>query len=76
MFELAYREGDQSSEEQQVDRQRQQDEKAQAGAEHESQAFAQIVRARQDGRGHGGLRKLIRADLTGFAGTGKALLGP
>ncbi|MNR41769.1 hypothetical protein D3C85_1602010 [compost metagenome] len=59
---------DQSDEQHQVDRQRQQDEQAQAGAEDQPEAFAQVLRAGQNGGGHIELRaKGKRADLTGFA---------
>ncbi len=39
---------DQATEQQQVDRQRQQHEQAQVGAEHQFQAFAQVLGARED----------------------------
>ena len=59
---------DQSDEQHQVDRQRQQYEQAQAWAEDQFEAFAQVLRAGQNGGGHNVLRaKGKRADLTGFA---------
>ncbi|MNN77437.1 hypothetical protein D3C81_1938970 [compost metagenome] len=64
---------DQSDEQHQVDRQRQQHKQTQAGAQHQLEAFTQVLRAGQNRGGHKVLRaEGKRADLTGFASQAKA----